>query len=66
MAQNLSGHDEALAQFQRGLADTLRRGLAGQADVEPYGDGTVTITGPVDLDELADHLITFGGIEAQS
>lgn len=35
------------------LQDALRHLLEKQADVEPYGDGTVVITGPVDLEELA-------------
>jgi len=48
------------------LVAALRAGLAGNADVEPYGEGTVTITGPVDLEEVAQHLLEFGGIELQS
>lgn len=38
------------------LARLLRAALEVQADVENYGDGTVTITGPVDLDEVADFI----------
>jgi hypothetical protein len=35
------------------LVHILRTLLEDQAEVEDYGDNTVTITGPVDLDELA-------------
>lgn len=38
--------------------DTLiRKGLEDQAQVDNYGEGTVTITGPIDLDELANYVI---------
>lgn len=47
------------------FADSLRLGLQGQADVESYGEDTVIIVGPINLVELADYLITFGGIEQQ-
>jgi hypothetical protein len=36
------------------LATALLTGLEDQAQVEAYGEGTVTITGPIDLEELAD------------
>ena len=38
------------------LAEIIREGLEAQAEVEHYGEGTVTITGPVDLDELAEYI----------
>lgn len=34
-------------------AEIVRKGLEVQAEVENYGEDTVTITGPVDLHELA-------------
>ena len=36
-----------------GMKDLLHEGLSEQADVEPYGEGTVTITGPIDLEALS-------------
>lgn len=38
------------------LAGLIRAGLEVQAEVENYGEGTITVTGPVDLDELADFI----------
>lgn len=37
-------------------AEIVREGLKAQAEVENYGEGTVTITGPVDLEELATYI----------
>ncbi|ASZ74817.1 hypothetical protein KHO57_gp087 [Mycobacterium phage Phabba] len=39
------------------LDELIRKGLEDQAQVDNYGEGTVTITGPIDLDELAEYVI---------
>lgn len=40
------------------MTEWIREALSEQAEVEPYGEGTVTITGPIDLDEVAKYCDT--------
>lgn len=49
------------------LAQALRLGIQGLADETSMTTETaIDIVGPIDLEELADYLLTFGGIEMQS
>lgn len=49
------------------LAEVLRRGIEGLADETSMTTETaIDIVGPIDLEELADYLLTFGNIVMQS
>lgn len=49
------------------LSRMLRQGIQGLAEVEGVTDGnTISVIGPLCLDDLADFLLTFAGVQVEA